>query len=71
MAKNPPANTGDTRDATSVPRSGRSLVEKMATCPSVLAWKIPQTEEPGGLQPIRLQSWLLLSTHGFWVLGDR
>ena len=31
------------------------LVEKMATCPSVLAWKIPQTEEPGGLQSMGSQ----------------
>ena len=24
------------------------LEEEMATCSSILAWKIPQTEEPGG-----------------------
>ena len=29
----------------------------MATHPSVLAWRIPRTEEPGGLQSIRKQSW--------------
>ena len=27
----------------------------MATHSSILAWKIPWTLEPGGLQPIRLQ----------------
>ena len=27
-----------------------SLEKCMATCPSVLAWRIPWTEEPGGLQ---------------------
>ena len=27
----------------------------MATRPGVLAWKIPQTEEPGGLQPMGWQ----------------
>ena len=27
-----------------------SLEEEMATQPSILAWKIPWTEEPGGLQ---------------------
>ena len=27
----------------------------MATDPSILAWKIPWTEESGGLQSIRLQ----------------
>ena len=26
------------------------LEEDMATCSSILAWKIPGTEEPGGLQ---------------------
>ena len=28
------------------------LEEEMATHSSSLAWKIPQTEEPSGLQPI-------------------
>ena len=33
-----------------------NLLEKeMATHSSTLAWKIPQTEEPGGLQSMRLQ----------------
>ena len=31
------------------------LEEEMATHSSILAWKIPQTEEPGGLQSTRLQ----------------
>ena len=37
-----------------------SLEEKMATHSSVLAWKIPCTEEPNRLQPMELQSqtWL-------------
>ena len=26
------------------------LEESMATCSSILAWRIPWTEEPGGLQ---------------------
>ena len=29
---------------------GRSLGEEMATQSSILAWRIPWTEEPGGLQ---------------------
>ena len=29
------------------------LEERMATHFSILAWEIPQTEEPGGLQSIR------------------
>jgi len=31
-----------------------SLEEGMATLSSVLAWRIPRTEEPGGLQSIGL-----------------
>ena len=31
------------------------LEEEMATHPSTLAWKIPSTEEPGGLQSKGLQ----------------
>ena len=31
------------------------LEEEMATCSSILAWKIPWTEEPGGLQSLGLQ----------------
>ena len=32
-----------------------ALEEEMATHSSILAWKIPWTEEPGGLQSIGLQ----------------
>ena len=32
----------------------------MATHFSILAWRIPQTEEPGGLQSMGLQSWTRL-----------
>ena len=31
------------------------LKEEMATPSSILAWKIPWTEEPGGLQSMGLQ----------------
>ena len=31
------------------------LEEEMATHSSILAWEIPWTEEPGGLQPMRSQ----------------
>ena len=52
--KNSPANAGD---AGSMPRSGRChpLEEEMATHSSILAWRMPWTEEPGGLQSIELQ----------------
>ena len=38
VVKNLPANSGDTG---SIPGSGRSLEEGMATQPSILAWRIP------------------------------
>ena len=50
MVQNLPANTGDTRDTDSIPGEEDSLEEGMATHPSILAWRIPWTEEPGGLQ---------------------
>ena len=37
------------------------LEKEMATHSSILAWRIPWTEEPGGLQPMRLQSRTRLS----------
>ena len=53
--KNIPASEGDMRDAGSIPESGRSLVEGMATHSSILAWRIPWMEEPGGLQSMGSQ----------------
>ena len=41
MVKNPPANAGDIRNAGSIPGSGRSLEEGVATHFSILAWRIP------------------------------
>ena len=38
-----------------IPGSGRSLGKGMVTHPSILAWEIPWTEEPGGLQSTELQ----------------
>ena len=55
VVKNPTANAGDLRDAASIPGSGRSPVEEMATHFSILAWRIPWTKESGGLQSIGLQ----------------
>ena len=55
MVKNLPASAGDIRDMSSVPRLGRSLEKEMATHSSILAWRIPWTEEPGGLQSLGLQ----------------
>ena len=48
VIKNSPANAGDIRDTGSIP----GLEEGMATHSSTLAWTVPWTEEPGGLQSI-------------------
>ena len=50
VVKNSSENTGDIGDAVSIPGSGRSPVVS-----STLAWEIPWTEEPGGLQSMGLQ----------------
>ena len=56
VVKNPPANARDTGDAGLIPGLGRSPEEGMATHSSTLAWRIPCTEEPGGLQSIASQT---------------
>ena len=48
--KNPPANAGGIRDASRSLDRDDPLEEGMATHSSILAWRIPWTEEPGGLQ---------------------
>ena len=55
MVKNLPANAVDVRDVGSVPELGRYPGEGMATHSSILAWRIPWTEEPGGLQSMGSQ----------------
>ena len=55
VVKNPPASAGDARDVGSIPGWGRcpgedSLEKEIATHFSILVWRIPQTEDPGGLQ---------------------
>ena len=54
VEKNPPANAGGIRDAGSIPGGGDPLEEEMATHSSILAWRIPWTGEPGGLQSTEL-----------------
>ena len=53
MVKNPPA-----MQETQVRSMGREdpLEKRMATHSSILAWRIPLTEEPGGLQSMGLKS---------------
>ena len=55
VVKNPPANAGDIRGTVSIPGFEDPLEKGVATHSSILAWKIPQTEEPGGLQSIASQ----------------
>ena len=50
VVKNSPANAGDIRDRDSILVSGRSLEKEMIIHSSTLAWRIPWTEQPGGLQ---------------------
>ena len=48
--KNPPANAGDVRDQGLIPSWEDPLKEGMESHSSILAWRIPWTEDPGGLQ---------------------
>ena len=51
VGKSPPASARDLRDMGSIPELGRAPGEEMATHSSILAWRIPWAEEPGGLCP--------------------
>ena len=50
VVKNLPANTSDARDMGLILGSEDPLGEEMATHFSILAWRIPWTQEPGRLQ---------------------
>ena len=47
--RNLPTNAGNIRDSGSIPWSGRSPGGGKAIHSSILAWRIPWTEELGGL----------------------
>ena len=49
MVKNLLANAGNVRDLSLITELGDPLEEEMATHSSILAWRIPWTEEPGRL----------------------
>ena len=53
--KSPPAHAGDVKEVSLIPGPEDPLEEGMATHSSVLAWRIPWTEEPGGLQSMGSQ----------------
>ena len=70
MVKNPPAN-----QETQVCSLGWEdpLEEGMATHSSILAWRIPWTEEPGGLQSMgsqRVRHDFVTEQHRVEVKGD-
>ena len=58
------ANSGDARDAGSIPGSRRSLEGDLATHSSILALKIPWTEKPDRLQFTWLQT-VVVTEHAF------
>ena len=53
--KNTPASTGDLEKLVQFLGGEDALEEEMATHSSILAWRSPWTEEPGGLQSIQSQ----------------
>ena len=53
--KNLSAKAGDVRDAALIPDQEAPLEKETATPSSLLAWRIPRTEKPGGLQSIGSQ----------------
>ena len=57
VVKNLPANAGYVRDLTRVQAQDQEdpLEKGMATHSSILAWRTPWTEEPGGLQSMGSQ----------------
>ena len=52
VVKHLPANAGDARGMVQSLDWEEPLEEGMTTHFSILAWRIPWTKEPGGLQPM-------------------
>ena len=67
VVRNPPVNAGDVRDVVSILGSGRSPGGGHGNHSSIPAWRIPWTEEPGGLQSMGSQrvwhDWSNLAQH--------
>ena len=55
MIRNLPANAGDTETLVRSLGWKDPLEERTATNSSIVAWRIPWAEEPGGLWSIRFQ----------------
>ena len=56
VVENLPANVGDVRDMGLIPRLGRSPGGGLGNPLHIPAWRIPGTEEPGGLQSMGSQT---------------
>ena len=55
VGKESTCSAGNAGDTGLILGSGRSLEKGMATHSNIHAWRIPWTEEPGGLQTTGLQ----------------
>ena len=65
VVKNLPANAGDIRNVSSVPGSGRSLEEEMATHSRTLAWRIHGQRSLAGYSPRGHEESDLAHTHRY------
>ena len=63
MIKNLSASAGDIRDMVRSLSREDPLEEEMATHSSIIAWRAPWTEEPGGLQFMRGHNVLDMTEH--------
>ena len=66
VMKNPLANAGDSREGVWSLGGKDPLEEEMAPHPSIIVWRIPWTEEPGGLQSVgsqRVRHYRAINTH--------
>ena len=56
VVKNPPAYAGDRQETRVQSLGGEDALEEgMATHSWILAWRVPWTEDPGGLQSMGLR----------------
>ena len=58
----------ETKIADLIPGSEEPLEEEMAPHSSILAWRIPWTEEPGGLQSMRSTDKTAATKHAHTLL---
>ena len=66
--KNPPANAANVRETVRSLCGEDPLEKEMAIHSNILAWRIPWTEESGGLQPLGLQRVSMSFTPSSWYV---